>query len=145
MAPLRAAHLAGGHEGWGRNGRGQADNRDRAAPAGRNLTDADKFEAMIRKAGADLIIHGHNHVGSVAHIEGPDGWVPVIGAPSASARGGALTHRAGYHLYTISGEPGAFQVEAELRGIDAAGRFCGLGPITMGRDPVTFRQVMAMR
>ena len=115
------------------------------APAGRNLTDAEKFEAMIRNAGADLIIHGHNHVGSVAHVEGPDGWVPVIGAPSASARGGALTHRAGYHLYTISGEPGAFQVEAELRGLDQAGRFCGLGPIAMGRNPITFSRAMGMR
>ncbi len=114
------------------------------APAGRNLTDADKFEAIIRKVGADLIIHGHNHVGSVAHIEGPNGWVPVVGAPSASARGGALTHRAGHHLFTISGEPGAFRVEAELRGMDSTGKFCGLGPITMGRDPITFGQVMGL-
>ena len=115
------------------------------APAGRNLTDAEKFETVIRNAGADLIVHGHNHVGSVAHVEGPNGWIPVIGAPSASARGGALTHRAGYHLFTISGEPGAFRVEAELRGLDQAGRFGGLGPITMGRNPITFRQAMGMR
>jgi 3',5'-cyclic AMP phosphodiesterase CpdA len=115
------------------------------APAGRNLTDADKFEDIIRNAGADLVIHGHNHVGSVAHIEGPNGWIPVIGAPSASARGGALTHRAGYHVYTVSGEPGAFQVAAELRGLDPGGRFCGLGPLDLARNPVTFRQVMGMR
>jgi hypothetical protein len=28
--------------------------------------------------------------------------VPVIGAPSASARGGALKHCAGYHLYEVT-------------------------------------------
>jgi 3',5'-cyclic AMP phosphodiesterase CpdA len=105
------------------------------APPGRNLTDASRFEAMIARVGADLVIHGHNHVGSVAHIEGPAGWVPVIGAPSASARGGALIHRAGYHLYTVAGEPGSFRIDAELRGLDGAGRFCGLGQISTTPQP----------
>ena len=105
------------------------------APAGRNLTDAERFEAMIARVGADLVIHGHNHVGSVAHIEGPSRPVPVVGAPSASARGGALTHRAGYHLLTVSGEPGAWAIDAELRGLDSSGRFGGLGPIMIGRQP----------
>ena len=105
------------------------------APAGRNLTDAARFEAMIARVGADLVIHGHNHIGSVAHIEGPAGTVPVVGAPSASARGGALIHRAGYHLFTLSGEPGAWNVAAELRGLGGAGRFCGLGPISITRPP----------
>lgn len=99
------------------------------APPGRNLVDAPRFEAMIARVGADLVIHGHNHVGSVAELPGPAGPVPVIGAPSASARGGALIHRAGYHLYTVSGEPGAYAIAAELRGLDAEGRFCGLGPV----------------
>ena len=88
------------------------------APAGRNLTDAGRFERMIGRVGADLIIHGHNHTGSIAHIEGPRGLVPVIGAPSASARGGTLLHRAGYHLYTVEGEPGHFRIRAEVRGLD---------------------------
>ena len=91
---------------------------------------------MIAKVGADLVIHGHNHIGSVAQIEGPgDALVPVIGAPSASARGGALTHRAGYHLFTVTGEPGSFRCEAELRGLDGTGRFCGLGSIAVGSLP----------
>lgn len=107
------------------------------APAGRNLTDASRFEAMIGRVGADLVLHGHNHVGSVAYIDGPDGAgsVPVIGAPSASARGGALTHRAGYHLFSLGGEAGSFKLDAELRGLDGNGRFCGLGPILFGRQP----------
>lgn len=101
------------------------------APPGRNLVDAKRFETMIAQVGAELVIHGHNHVGSVAELPGPRGIVPVIGAPSASARGGALIHRAGYHLYSVGGEPGAFTVAAELRGLDAAGRFGGLGPIAL--------------
>ena len=92
------------------------------APAGRNLTDARAFDAMIERVGAELVLHGHMHVGSVAFIAGPRGVVPVVGAPSASARGGALTHRAGYHLYAIDPDPDRPRVTGELRGLTAEGR-----------------------
>jgi 3',5'-cyclic AMP phosphodiesterase CpdA len=105
------------------------------APPGRNLTDAARFEKMIGRIGADLIIHGHNHVGSIAHIEGPRGPVPVVGAPSASARGGELNHRAGYHLFTVTGEPGAFEISAELRGLDPGGQFGGMGALEIHAEP----------
>lgn len=101
------------------------------APAGRNLVDADRFEAMIGRVGADLVIHGHNHVGSVATLEGPDGLVPVVGAPSASARGGAVVHRAGYHLFRVHEEDGRFRIAAELRGLDAGGTFSSQGAIDL--------------
>jgi hypothetical protein len=87
------------------------------APAGRNLTDARAFEAMIARTGAELVIHGHMHVGSVAFVQGPRGLVPVVGATSASARGGTLTHRAGYHLYTIAPEAAGPRITGELRGL----------------------------
>jgi 3',5'-cyclic AMP phosphodiesterase CpdA len=87
------------------------------APAGRNLTDARAFEAMIARTGAELVIHGHMHVGSVAFVQGPRGLVPVVGATSASARGGTLTHRAGYHLYTIDPDAAGARVTGELRGL----------------------------
>jgi 3',5'-cyclic AMP phosphodiesterase CpdA len=87
------------------------------APAGRNLTDARAFEAMIARTGAELVIHGHMHVGSVAFVQGPRGLVPVVGATSASARGGTLTHRAGYHLYTIDPDAAGARITGELRGL----------------------------
>ena len=101
------------------------------APAGRNLVDAERFEAMIGRVGADLVIHGHNHTGSLAMLMGPDDrQVPVVGAPSASARGGALTHRAGYHLFRVhEEEAGRFRISAELRGLDAQGHFGSQGPL----------------
>ncbi len=71
--------------------------------AGRELTDAARFEAAIRRAGAELILHGHNHRISLVHLAGPDGPVPVLGAPSASATGGSNNHRPGY--FTIAIEP----------------------------------------
>ena len=103
------------------------------APAGRNLTDAERFEAMIGRVGADLVIHGHNHVGSVAMLMGPNGPVPVVGAPSASARGGRIAHRAGYHLFTVEGEPGDWQLTGELRGPAEDGVFAAQSEITLDR------------
>lgn len=103
------------------------------AQSGRNLTDAPRFEAMIRRVGAELVLHGHNHVGSLAHIEGPRGPVPVIGAPSASARGGTLTHKAGYHLFTIGQDETGFTLKAELRGLRPNGTVGGMGLLSLGR------------
>ncbi|TGD95947.1 metallophosphoesterase family protein [Methylobacterium nonmethylotrophicum] len=102
------------------------------AKAGRNLTDAHAFEAMIGRVGADLVLHGHNHVGSVAFVMAPGGRrVPVIGAPSASARGGALKHCAGYHLYEIARTATGFTLTATLRGLLPEGGLGDLGTLTL--------------
>jgi 3',5'-cyclic AMP phosphodiesterase CpdA len=101
------------------------------APAGRNLIDAKAFETMIGNAGAELIIHGHNHVGSLAWLMGPNAKVPVIGAPSASARGGTIVHSAGYYLYTIDGDEGGFKLKAELRGLQKDGKVGDLGVLEL--------------
>ena len=102
------------------------------AKAGRNLTDAHAFEAMIGRVGADLVLHGHNHVGSVAFVMSPGGRrVPVIGAPSASARGGALKHCAGYHLYEIDRTATGFSLTATLRGLLPEGGLGDLGTLTL--------------
>ncbi len=103
------------------------------AEAGRNLTDARKFEEMIGRVGAELILHGHNHVGSLAHLQGPRGPVPVVGAPSASARGGTLTHTAGYHLFTVEQDETGFLLKAELRGLCPDGSVGGMGMLSLGR------------
>jgi len=91
-------------------------NRHGAPPA-RALSDAPAFEAMIKRTGADLVIHGHNHRLSVAHIAGPKSLVPVIGVASGSAIAGTPHHRAGYNLFEITGTPGAFEITARSRGL----------------------------
>jgi 3',5'-cyclic AMP phosphodiesterase CpdA len=101
------------------------------APAGRNLVDARGFETMIGRAGAELVIHGHNHVGSLAWLMGPDAKTPVIGAPSASARGGTIVHSAGYYLYTVGEDDAGFTLKAELRGLKKDGTVGDLGVIEL--------------
>ncbi|WP_019902953.1 metallophosphoesterase [Methylobacterium sp. 77] len=106
------------------------------ASAGRELKDADAFTAMIGRAGADLILHGHNHVGSVAFVEGPNGvGVPVVGAPSASAvsHGGKLHRRASYHVYTITRADGRYVIDAKERGLTEAGTIADLRVLKLAR------------
>jgi 3',5'-cyclic AMP phosphodiesterase CpdA len=112
------------------------------AQAGRNLTDAAAFEAMIARAGAELIVHGHNHIGSLAHLSGPRGPVPIVGAPSASARGGTLTHKAGYHLFGIDRDETGFLLTAELRGLTPEGRIGGLGMLSLSRLTVPIARAL---
>ncbi|MGP9821213.1 metallophosphoesterase family protein [Salinarimonas sp. NSM] len=114
------------------------------ASAGRNLTDAKRFEAMIARTGAELVLHGHNHIGSVATIPGPHGPVPVVGAPSASSRGGTITHRAAYYLFDIDEEAGETpRIRAQLRGLKPDGTIGFLEEVSLteksGGIKVTFR------
>ncbi|SDN97263.1 3',5'-cyclic AMP phosphodiesterase CpdA [Methylobacterium phyllostachyos] len=106
-----------------------------AAP-GRELKDAAAFTAMIGRAGADLILHGHNHVTSSARIPGPDGrTVPVVGVPSASARadghGAIASRRASYILYEITRDGHGYAIGARRRGLSAEGAMCDLGAIDL--------------
>jgi 3',5'-cyclic AMP phosphodiesterase CpdA len=113
--------------------------RPGGASAGRELTDAAAFTAMIARAGAELILHGHNHLISSAGIAGPDGRaVPVVGVPSASARpdghGASAARRASYLLYEITPAARGFTVSARRRGLDATGMMGDLGPVELAGE-----------
>jgi len=69
----------------------------------RNLRDRDAFAQVLARAGADLILHGHDHEDQRAELPGPDGRaIPVIGAGSASYAGGP-ERRARYSVYEFEG------------------------------------------
>jgi len=69
----------------------------------RNLKDRDAFAAMLGRAGAELVLHGHDHRDETATLPGPDGRaIPVIGAGSASYAG-SPEKRARYNVYEFDG------------------------------------------
>jgi 3',5'-cyclic AMP phosphodiesterase CpdA len=84
---------------------GQAD------PA-RALRDAADLQAVLERAGAELVIHGHNHRNMLAWLprtpgpvgrDGEGGRTAVVGAPSASlGRGHGREALARYNLYRIA-------------------------------------------
>jgi 3',5'-cyclic AMP phosphodiesterase CpdA len=68
----------------------------------RRLIGADRFRRVIRDAGAELVLHGHNHTRTLYSIDGKHGPVPVVGVPSASNEGGGGKYApAGFNLYRI--------------------------------------------
>ena len=87
------------------------------AQPGRGLTDAKRVEDIIGKYGAELLLHGHNHVLSVDFMDGPKGRVPVVGAPSASAIGGTITHRAGWNLFEFDMTEHGVTITGTARGL----------------------------
>jgi len=82
----------------------------------KRLVDAGAFREVITGAGAELVLHGHDHTFGVDRIPGPSGEVPVLGVPSASAGSGGKKPLAHYHLYRIAREGNAWQIGVEARG-----------------------------
>jgi len=92
------------------------------------LRDAESLRGVISRAGADLVVHGHNHRTLLAAIDGPHGPIPVAGVRSASDIGQRPERRAQYHVYEIerSGSSGGprFRISLRIRGYDPdSGRF----------------------
>jgi 3',5'-cyclic AMP phosphodiesterase CpdA len=51
----------------------------------RGLDDAGALSDVLAAEGAELVLHGHLHRSMLAHLDGPQGPIPVVGVPSASA------------------------------------------------------------
>ena len=93
-----------------------------AAPKHRRLLDAPVFKRVIAAHGADLLLHGHDHMHMINWLDGPNGTrVPAVGVPSASARRGTDKDPAAYNLYQIDGARGDWQCELISRGLDSSG------------------------
>jgi 3',5'-cyclic AMP phosphodiesterase CpdA len=84
----------------------------------KRLTDSPKLRALLRQYGVELILHGHDHVHSTIWIDGPNGAIPAIGAPSASALAHGRYPAAAYNLFSIERDGGAWRCEQIIRGVD---------------------------
>ena len=97
---------------------------------GRGLDDAAAFEAALAREGAELVLHGHNHVTSLAHRPGAGGPVPIVGVASASATGGFGNDPGGWHLITVTPRTsGGYAIDIRRRGLLATGRIGDLGNV----------------
>ena len=87
----------------------------------KRLTDAAQFLRVIGTHGAELVLHGHDHLNMLNWLDGPNETrVPAVGVPSASAAWGMSKDAAAYNLYAIGGAPGAWTCEMTSRGVGAA-------------------------
>jgi 3',5'-cyclic AMP phosphodiesterase CpdA len=88
----------------------------------KRLTDSQPLLALLKRYGVDLVLHGHDHVHSTIWIEGPNGTIPAIGVPSASALAHGRYPAAAYNLFAIERDGAAWRVEQTVRGVDDAMR-----------------------
>jgi 3',5'-cyclic AMP phosphodiesterase CpdA len=87
----------------------------------KRLMDSAELHAVLRGHGAELLIHGHDHVRSLVWLDGPIAPIPALGAPSASARANGTDEPAAYHLFEIDGKPGAWRCTMTARGFSRDG------------------------
>ena len=95
------------------------------ASSRRALQDAGQFAHMLQKAGAELVLYGHNHRDILSwHGSGrPDtlGAIPVIGVPSASAgREHKMEPLARYNVFTFFKTAETLRIRHTVRGLEAA-------------------------
>ena len=92
----------------------------------KRLTDAAALLAMLKRHGVELILHGHDHVHSTMWFDGPQGRIPAIGVPSASALAHGHHPAAAYNLFSIAREGAGWRCEQTIRGLLHGDR---IGPV----------------
>lgn len=85
----------------------------------KGLHDAEPLRALLRRTGAEMVIHGHKHQPCEAMLEGPGGPVPVYGAGSASLFHETTGKSAHYHLFEIQTQDKQFRLSVHHRRYDA--------------------------
>ncbi len=83
----------------------------------KRLTDAGDLLAALRRYGVDLILHGHDHIHSTMWFDGPNGRIPAIGAPSASAVAHGHHPAAAYNMFAIERDGSGWRCEQRVRGL----------------------------
>ena len=88
----------------------------------KRLTDSPQLLALLKQHGVELVLHGHDHIHSTMWFDGPNGSIPAIGVPSASALAHGHYPAAAYNLFSIAREGDAWRCEMTVRGINNAMR-----------------------
>jgi 3',5'-cyclic AMP phosphodiesterase CpdA len=82
----------------------------------KRLTDSADLLAVLQRHGVELILHGHDHVHSIVWVDGPNGAIPVIGVPSASAVAHGRHPAAAYNLFSIARDGAVWRCDQVIRG-----------------------------
>lgn len=90
----------------------------RSAAHHKRMTDSADLLALLKRQGVELILHGHDHIHSTMWFEGPNGNIPAIGVPSASALAHGRYPAAAYNLFAIEKDNAGWHCEQVVRSLD---------------------------
>lgn len=82
----------------------------------KRLTDSDTLQALLKRHGVELILHGHDHIHSTMWFDGPQRRIPAIGVPSASSIAHGRKPAAAYNLFAIERDGERWRCEQTVRG-----------------------------
>ncbi|MCK1737731.1 metallophosphoesterase [Bradyrhizobium sp. 138] len=85
----------------------------------KRMTDSAALLALLKRHGVELILHGHDHIHSTMWFDGPNGNIPALGVPSASALAHGRTPAAAYNLFTIEKDNAGWRCEQTVRSLGA--------------------------
>lgn len=74
---------------------------DGAVSRRKALADRGALRAVLRRAGAELVLHGHARGARLESVAGPAGPIPVLCVPSSSALPNPRDEAARWHLVTL--------------------------------------------
>ena len=76
-----------------------------------------RFHKIVRRHGAELVLHGHSHLPSLFWIGARGAKVPVVGVAAAGQAPGGKHPAAQYNLFDIDGEKGDWRIRLTRRGL----------------------------
>lgn len=85
----------------------------------RGLDDAAAFCDVLARAGAELVLHGHNHTATLASTPGPDRAIPIVGTGSASVDPGSKYEPGQYSMIDIDRNGAGFDLKLTRRAATA--------------------------
>jgi 3',5'-cyclic AMP phosphodiesterase CpdA len=81
----------------------------------KRLTDSEALQAVLKRHGVDLILHGHDHIHSTMWFDGPAGKIPAVGVPSASSIAHGHKPAAAYNMFAVSRHGDAWRCDMRVR------------------------------
>jgi 3',5'-cyclic AMP phosphodiesterase CpdA len=88
---------------------------DGAVPARKALSDRRELRAVLGRAGAEMVLHGHARFARLESLPGPAAPIPVLCVPSSSALPNRHDEAARWHLVTLPGLGAARWARVEVR------------------------------
>lgn len=94
----------------------------------KSLTDAPALRALLRRYGAELVLHGHTHRDLRGELPGPAGAIPVLGLPATSAAHRCRERRACLRIFSIQRASAGWKIEVQDHGYTDSGQVAALPP-----------------
>ncbi len=88
-----------------------------AVPQHKRLLGIGRFQRVMLRHGAELVIHGHSHLPSLFHVQGPSGPIPVIGVAATGQAPGGAKPAAQWNMFEIGGRKNHWSLKLIRRGL----------------------------